>query len=132
NWQPFQSNLPVTPIHDLIVKGTDLVVATHGRSFWILDDITPLHQMADASEPVTLYKPRDTTRYRFYEYSEEEGAPGYVDYFMAGPLTQAFRHHEDAFGAKTRNLLDGGLNPPAGVILHYALADKPEGDVTLT
>ncbi len=132
NWQPFQCNLPVTPIHDLIVKGTDLVVATHGRSFWILDDITPLHQMADASEPVTLYKPRDTTRYRFYEYSEEEGAPGYVDYYMAGPLTHAFRHDEDAFGAKTRNLLDGGQNPPAGIILHYALAAKPEGDITLT
>ena len=60
-------NLPVTPIHDLIVKGTDLVVATHGRSFWMLDDITPLHQMADAREPVTLYKPRETPRYRFYD-----------------------------------------------------------------
>lgn len=134
NWQPFQCNLPVTPIHDLIVKGTDLVVATHGRSFWILDDITPLHQMADAHEPVTLFQPRDTARYRFYEYAEgeEEGASAYVDYLMTGPVTVAFRHGEDAFGATTRKLLDGGQNPPAGVILHYALAEKPEGDVTLT
>jgi photosystem II stability/assembly factor-like uncharacterized protein len=132
NWQPFQSNLPVTPIHDLIVKGTDLVVATHGRSFWILDDITPLHQMADTREPVTLFKPRDTPRYRFYDEAEEEGAPGYLDYLMTGPVTLAFRHSEDTFGAKTRKLLDGGQNPPAGVIFHYALADKPEGDVTLT
>lgn len=132
HWQPFQCNLPVSPIHDVIVKDTDLVVATHGRSFWILDDITPLHQMADASEPVTLYKPRDTARYRFYEYIEDEGAPGYVDYVMTGPVTLAFRHSEDAFGAKTRKLLDGGQNPPFGVILHYALAEKPEGDVTLT
>ena len=44
-------NLPVAPIHDLIVKDTDLVVATHGRSFWILDDLTPLHQMADGDRP---------------------------------------------------------------------------------
>ena len=47
NWQSFQANLPVCPIHDLIVKGTDLIAATHGRSFWILDDLTPLHQMQD-------------------------------------------------------------------------------------
>ncbi|HEX6542436.1 MAG TPA: hypothetical protein VF040_11830 [Ktedonobacterales bacterium] len=132
NWQPFQCNLPVTPIHDVIVKGTDLVVATHGRSFWILDDITPLYQMADARKAVTLFKPRDTPRYRYYDYVEEEGAPGYVDYLMTGPVTLAFRHSEDAFGAKTRKLLDGGQNPPAGVIFHYALAEKPEGDVTLT
>src|SRR5260370_25649388 len=45
SWQRLHTNLPVTPIWDLVVKGTDLVVATHGRSFWILDDITPLHQV---------------------------------------------------------------------------------------
>ncbi|HEY7340197.1 MAG TPA: hypothetical protein VH591_04910 [Ktedonobacterales bacterium] len=132
NWQSFQSNLPVTPIHDLIVKGTDLVVATHGRSFWILDDITPLHQMADGNTPIALYKPRDTPRYRIYEYTEAEGTPGYVDYLMAGPVTVAFRHDEDTAGVQTRKLLDGGQNPPTGVILHYALAEKPEGDVMLT
>ena len=47
NWQSLQCNLPVTPIYDFVVKDTDLVVATHGRSFWILDDLTPLHQMRD-------------------------------------------------------------------------------------
>ncbi len=132
NWQPFQCNLPVTPIHDLIVKDSDLIVATHGRSFWILDDITPLRQMVDGNAPVVLYEPRDTTRYRLYEYTEAEGTPGFVDYLMAGPVTVAFRHEEDATGANSRKLLDSGQNPPAGVIFHYALAEKPEGDVTLT
>ena len=47
------TNLPVVPIWDLVVKDTDLVVATHGRAFWILDDITPLHQMADAQASAT-------------------------------------------------------------------------------
>ena len=47
SWQSLQCNLPVTPIYDFVVKDTDLVVATHGRSFWILDDLTPLHQMHD-------------------------------------------------------------------------------------
>ena len=46
NWQRFQLNLPISPIYDLQLKGTDLVVATHGRSFWILDDTTALHQLA--------------------------------------------------------------------------------------
>jgi hypothetical protein len=45
HWQPLQLNLPVTPIHDLVVKDDDLVVATHGRSFWVLDNLTPLRQV---------------------------------------------------------------------------------------
>ena len=44
-WQPLQMNLPVTPIHDMVIHGNDLTVATHGRAFWILDDISPLRQM---------------------------------------------------------------------------------------
>jgi hypothetical protein len=47
NWRPLQLNLPTTPIHDLVVKNDDLVLATHGRSFWILDDLSPLRQFAD-------------------------------------------------------------------------------------
>src|SRR5207302_2225354 len=46
-WQPLQLNLPVVPIHDLTLKDHDLVAATHGRAFWILDDITPLEQLTD-------------------------------------------------------------------------------------
>ena len=48
-WQPLQLNLPVTSIRDIAVHGDDLVVATHGRSFWVMDDITPLRQMSDAA-----------------------------------------------------------------------------------
>ena len=61
-WQRLRGNLPVAPIHDLIVKDTDLVVATHGRSFWILDDLTPLHQMADAAPPPTRTSSRRARR----------------------------------------------------------------------
>lgn len=58
-WQPLQLNLPVTPIHDLVVKNDDLVVGTHGRSFWILDNITALRQLNDAvaKSEVHLYQP---------------------------------------------------------------------------
>ena len=61
-WQPLQLNLPVAPIHDMVVKEDDLVVATHGRSFWILDDLTPLHQLDEKAAAASsfLFRPRDT------------------------------------------------------------------------
>ena len=64
HWQSLQLNLPVVPIHDLVVKEDDLVAATHGRSFWILDDLTPLQQLTaeTAEKDIFLYKPRDAYR----------------------------------------------------------------------
>ncbi len=134
SWQPFQRNLPVTPVHDLIVKGIDLVAATHGRSFWILDDISPLRQMSDgrADEAVTLFKPRDTTRFRRYGRAYTPQTPGYVTYKLTGPVTVAYRQIETASGTKDELMLNAGKNPPDGVIIHYALAEPPEGEVTLS
>ncbi|MFQ6108513.1 MAG: WD40/YVTN/BNR-like repeat-containing protein [Candidatus Aminicenantales bacterium] len=66
HWQSLQLNLPVVPVHDMVVKEDDLVVATHGRAFWILDDLTPLHQIDEkaAQSDVFLFKPRDAYRMR--------------------------------------------------------------------
>ena len=66
NWQSLQLNLPVVPIHDMVVKENDLVAATHGRSFWILDDLTPLPQITDkmAKSDFYLFKPREAYRMR--------------------------------------------------------------------
>ena len=134
-WLPFQSNLPVTPIHDLMVKGTDLLAATHGRSFWVLDDLTPLHQIAAdvaGEQPVQLFAPRDTIRYRYYDRTGfNPQTPGYTTYKINGPVTVAYRVTEMPGGGKTQSLLDAGKNPPNGVIIHYAFAEKPEGEVTL-
>jgi photosystem II stability/assembly factor-like uncharacterized protein len=60
NWNPLRLNMPCSSIRDLVVHGDDLVVATHGRSFWILDDITPLRQLS----AVALVKPETAYRYR--------------------------------------------------------------------
>ncbi len=64
HWQSLQLNLPIVPIHDMVVKENDLVVATHGRSFWILDDVTPLQQINEkvANADFYLFKPRDSYR----------------------------------------------------------------------
>ena len=51
HWQPLQMNLPVTSVRDLVIHGDDLVIATHGRAFWVLDDITPLRQIAAGFSP---------------------------------------------------------------------------------
>jgi photosystem II stability/assembly factor-like uncharacterized protein len=63
-WQSFQMNLPVTPITDIKVAHKDLVVATQGRSFWILDNLTPIHQANDklTSSAATLFSPREAIR----------------------------------------------------------------------
>ena len=64
NWGSLQLNLPAVPIHDLVIHDSDLVIATHGRSFWILDDISVLRQINDEilKAPLHLFKPRDTVR----------------------------------------------------------------------
>jgi len=63
-WQPFSLELPVTPVHGIVVKGDDLVIATHGRSFYVMDNINVLRQIAKdtTNEPVVLFKPGDAMR----------------------------------------------------------------------
>jgi len=64
NWEKFQLNLPIVPITDLTIKDDNLIVATQGRSVWVIDDLTVLHQLDDAtkSADAILYKPRDSYR----------------------------------------------------------------------
>ncbi|HTD72398.1 MAG TPA: hypothetical protein VK652_02645 [Steroidobacteraceae bacterium] len=64
HWSPLQHGLPVTPIHDLTMHGADLIAATHGRGFWILDDVTPLRQ-AKGNEDLTLYSPETALRLHY-------------------------------------------------------------------
>ncbi|MGB1253906.1 MAG: WD40/YVTN/BNR-like repeat-containing protein, partial [Candidatus Promineifilaceae bacterium] len=126
NWQAFNLNLPVCPVYDLKVKDNDLIAGTHGRSIWILDDITPLHQLHDeiAEQAVMLFKPRDTWRL----------IPPLFDGGLGPPLpgknyTSAFTEITTFVVEKTpenygnRKYLDVGKNPPDGVIVGYHLKD---------
>jgi hypothetical protein len=67
NWQSLQMNLPISPIHDLALKEDDLIVATHGRAFWVLDDLSPIQQAKSIRSPMGtwLAKPRDAYRVRW-------------------------------------------------------------------
>ncbi len=109
-WQRLQPGLPVVPVHDLVVRGGDLAAATHGRSFWILDDVALLRQLtAEVLEGGDhLFAPRTTVRYTSRSAATAQ--------FSA---MSAARGH----GA--------GANPPDGVVVRYILDGDADGDVTL-
>jgi len=66
SWMRMEGGLPVVPVYDLKIKETDLVAGTHGRSFWILDDITPLRGLADGGNGCRLFQPRTTVRTKLH------------------------------------------------------------------
>jgi hypothetical protein len=101
HWQPLQLNLPAASVRDLAVHGEDLIAATHGRSFWVLDGLAPLRQLDGAvvASPVHLFSPAPAIRRRRGE-NRETPLP---------PETPA------------------GANPPAGAIVDYWLGGEPAG-----
>ncbi len=74
NWASLQFNLPTVPIHDLVIKGNDLALATHGRAFWILDDISPLRQATDETAKADLWLYKPSPALRLHASSEKGGA----------------------------------------------------------
>ncbi|HLW00873.1 MAG TPA: hypothetical protein VKT82_19595 [Ktedonobacterales bacterium] len=133
HWQALQLNLPVVPIHDLVIHENDLVVATHGRSFWILDDVTPLRQVAAemAHETAHLFKPCPTLRFQPRLGFGSE-APTGKSYRFGGAWMITSRQVAKPDGSKVSKPLDAGENPPVGVIVNYYLKEKPEGEIKLT
>ena len=105
DWQPLRLNMPATSIRDLVIHEEDLVVGTHGRGFWILDDISPLREMSAAigSADAHLFAPRPTWRFPRDTNSDTPLPP-----------------EETA-----------GKNPPDGAILYYYLKSAVAGAMTL-
>lgn len=102
NWQSLQLNLPVVPITDLTVKDNDLVAATQGRSFWILDDLALLRQLTtQTAQAAQLLRPADVYRTGARRFA----IPSYL------PV---------------------GQNPPAGLVVHYSFTQKPTETVSLS
>ncbi|HEX5475692.1 MAG TPA: hypothetical protein VFX12_13615 [Vicinamibacterales bacterium] len=101
-WQSLQLNLPTVAVHDLIVKDDNLVLATHGRSLWILDDLQPIREFTDkiAAEPVHLFPVADAIRWRY---------------------------GSGAYGARGASF----PNPPEGASIYYYLKDKPAGELKI-
>lgn len=98
NWVSFQQNLPVTPITDLKIHREDLVLSTMGRSFWILDNISTLHQFDNPSEVSTnLFQPKNTVRYNYPSGARGSTMPKYprpaviIDYTLSDTTTNAIK-----------------------------------------
>ena len=114
HWQPFQQNLPITQVADMQVKEQDLVVATHGRSIWILDDLTPLHQLAEgvrgggSAETSAIGDVQESEKILFN--------PG-----LTYRLQRAGRGGDRAME-----------NPPNGAVIRYYLAEEPDDSVEVT
>jgi photosystem II stability/assembly factor-like uncharacterized protein len=105
HWQSLQLNLPHTSMRDLWIHGSDLIVATHGRSFWILDDISPLRQIDEKATQAGVWLCRPATAYRV-ERDTNSDTPLPPD----EPLAE---------------------NPPDGAVVDYYLAQAAAGPVTL-
>ncbi len=99
SWKSFQLNLPITAIRDLEVRDNDLIAATHGRSFWMIDDLTPLHQISSElkNKDALLYKP-----------------------------DKAYRMQQSGWGKANPKL--EGTNHPNGAIINYYIANKKDSD----
>jgi photosystem II stability/assembly factor-like uncharacterized protein len=106
-WRPFQLNLPHTPVTDIKVHHDDLVLSTQGRAFWILDDLTALHQLSAATSTGTafLFRPRDAYRVRY------AGSFGGVEGSRSDPADPQY--------------------PPAGAMIDYWISPSYTGPVTL-
>ncbi len=105
HWQSLQQHLPITSVRDIDVHGDDLVIATHGRGFWIMDDVSALRQMNDVhSGSAMLFKPADAIRVRSASFT---GTPMPKDEPMAA-------------------------NPPDGAIIDYVLPAAVQGPVVVT
>ncbi|MGH2548753.1 MAG: hypothetical protein ACRDHN_05155 [Thermomicrobiales bacterium] len=128
-WQRLGGNLPVVPIHDFIIKDAELVVATHGRSFWILDDLNPIRAIAagTSAEHDVLFAPRDTYRLRTYGGFGGE-VKGVTNYGHAG--TSGTLYEVTPGGEKV--LLTAGANPPDGVVVSYYLSSATPDGITIT
>jgi hypothetical protein len=101
NWRSLRLNMPTVAVHDLQVKDDDLVVGTHGRSIWILDDLQPVREYDEtvAAAPVHLFAPRDAIRWRY--------------------------------GSSSWGTRGAFANPPHGAVIYYALKDEEKGDLKI-
>jgi photosystem II stability/assembly factor-like uncharacterized protein len=104
-WSPLQLNMPTVSVRDLVVHGNDLVAATYGRAFWILDDVTPLRQIDPkvSRSDVFLFEPGRAIRVRQNQNQDTPFPPE----------------------------MPAGDNPPAGAVIDYYLKSAPGGDISL-
>ncbi len=132
HWTRMRGGLPTVPVYDLKIKDSDLVAATHGRSFWILDDISALRTLKDDRRAVQLIAPREAVRHRLNWSAFSDSAKKGITYGPAFGIGASSEGVLNADGSSSRVYLDCGENPPNGAILHYWLPAKFSGPIKLS
>jgi photosystem II stability/assembly factor-like uncharacterized protein len=133
SWQSLQRNLPAVAVMFMQVKNNDLVIATHGRGFWIMDNISALRQMTPevAAAPAHLFEVATTTR-RLDGRSGQASTPRpMLQFTRASGMIVSYQDREGPDGRVRRTYMDAGENPPSGVMIEYYLQGIPAGEVTL-
>jgi len=136
NWQRWP-NFPITPVYDLLIKENDLVVGTHGRAMWIMDDLTPLHQLVrelatrNAQVATHLFQPRTTYRLLpdlFAAYFGSGEGRSYGLGLGKSAITES-KKNED--GQVQLTVLDAGKGAAQGAVINYYLAAAPAAETTV-
>lgn len=130
NWRRLPGGLPIVPVYDLKIKAADLIAGTHGRSFWVLDDISPLRALGIDIAGTQLVTPRTTVRSKlnYWAFSNLSAPVSFELFFGIGGGIATV---EKPDGTLLEHL-DVGENPPFGVIVYYWLDKNTDGPVTLT
>ncbi|MBI3198223.1 MAG: glycosyl hydrolase [Rhodospirillales bacterium] len=133
HWMRMGGGFPIVPVYDLKLKDADLVAATHGRSFWILDDVTALRGLAKSAgrKSTRLFAPRTAIRTKLH-WSAGANVRGGIAYGPAFGIDGSTVMVERPDGTRVREHLDVGENPPNGAIVYYWLAEDAKEAVTLT
>jgi len=133
NWEGLQLNLPVVPISDMKVKDDEIIVATNGRGFWILNNINVLRQIKNGNNIAknSLFKPSDTYRI-FAGNTPTKDTLGERSYGFGLGKDGIFIDSENSNNQLNRKILDGGTNPPDGVVIHYNLSEKNLSSLVLS
>lgn len=135
-WHRLNLNMPPAPVHDIEIKDNDLVIATHGRGFWILDDISPLRQYTVelASKSSHLFNPLDHTRFGYHWWIDYGGGPpSDKKYYFVRNAEPGYTFYERGTvnGERKRDYLNAGDARPAGAIIYYLLSENAK-DVSLS
>jgi photosystem II stability/assembly factor-like uncharacterized protein len=133
SWQSLQRNLPTVAVMFMLVKNNDLVVATHGRGFWIMDNLNALRQITPAvtSAPVHLFEVGPAIRRPGGRGFGRASRPG-VQFSSAAGMVATYEDRSGPDGRIRRTYFNAGQNPPGGALMEYYLKQPPGGELTLT
>jgi photosystem II stability/assembly factor-like uncharacterized protein len=128
-WRKINLNMPPLPVFDIEIKNADVVIATHGMGFWILDDISPLRQYAPelATKNAHLFEPETHTRFGYNWWIDYGGGPPSDEkYFFVRNAEPGYTFYERGVvnGERQRDYIDAGGARPRGAIFYYLLSDQ--------